>query len=731
LTPKKATPSPKNDQLPKVAIMLWWMLQNTLVIAGLTALVVLVCRVGHLGPAIQHALWAVVLLKFLTPSLVYWPWAVGNVYPPLTLRQTAGLTESSSTQGQAANREFPLPKTELIDDEDLGTSAEDLGTSASVILNTELATGSANADHEYATGSASAPLVHVPISPIQLPSLDTTNRDPPATSSWPLIAFDSSTWSAVLYSIWAGGALIVAFMHWHRIHRICRLVRQSRPAPPWLVERIGGLAKTISVLPPSAVTCSGVLSPCLWCLGRPKLVWPEALADPSRADDWNGVIAHELAHLRRHDHWLAWIEIAAGCLWWFNPLFWLVRKRFRESAELACDAWALWALPGQQRTYAESLVEVTRLVSRAATPAPALGASTGARRSLERRLTMILSQPIPCKMSLVGILGTGLLAILALPAWSLGQSAADGASAPTAPQPAARATDPAGAARPAASAVASEAAPSAPEGSDADRISRLEQQLNDLLKEVRGLRNVRSRGDALPGPSPLRALAPDAKIVAVVSGSGQVTLLDAATGKQLARTDIGRDTIIQSLSFSPDGNQISVQSDSGITMLDAATGKILRTTKVHRKTSVNDSNAQAIRVPLRTRTSTSERSPAAKSRQAAVSAAAAPISGAQLDLVRLATEYSDAVGSLNLAERMLELASTRASGEASQKEVVTAEAQVYNAKQKVTLLREIAKAATQAAQIEFVEAEKRPEGSVDVAGAEAKLRILKLILGTR
>jgi hypothetical protein len=359
---------------------------------------------------------------------------------------------------------------------------------------------------------------------------------------------------------------------------------------------------------------------------------------------------------------------------------------------------------------------------------------------------MILSQPKPCKMSFSGALGACLLAVVALPAWSLDQSS------PTVDEPATTEVDrvavappeavdvaePAVAANPAASAADEPAEPRTT-SSDADRIARLEKQIDKLLEEVQILRRVRSPSTAGIAPS-LRAVAPDGKMIAVISGVGQVTLLDVATGKELARTDIGQEGTVRSIAFSPDGKHIAVQSDaSEVIMLDAATGKIHRVTKqktMTRKPRLADpeSDAAQQRDPLEMPTRTTTKLPMiATSARPAAASMPSPFSGAQLDVVRLATEYSDARGNLEMAERVLEVTrSTQAAGQSTQKEMVIAEVQVKNAAQKFKLLREIAQAALQAAQDEHVLLGKRgmPDGEyrAEAAQIEAKLRILKLIL---
>ena len=177
----------------------------------------------------------------------------------------------------------------------------------------------------------------------------------------------------------------------------------------------------VGVRPPRTLVVPGAGSPCLWCLGRPRLLIPAALLGELRAGCWPGVLVHEFAHLRRRDHWVAWLELLAGCLWWWNPLFWYVRSQLHQNAELACDAWVVAALPEGRRSYAETLIEVCRL--HAAVAAPALGVGGGPRRAFQRRLTMILCDRVPCRVPLLGLVAIGLLALAVLPGWSPGQKA--------------------------------------------------------------------------------------------------------------------------------------------------------------------------------------------------------------------------------------------------------------------------------------------------------------------
>jgi hypothetical protein len=108
-------------------------------------------------------------------------------------------------------------------------------------------------------------------------------------------------------------------------------------------------------------------------------------------------------------------------VWWFNPLYWYVRHQLRENAELACDAWVVGLLPAGRRAYAQALIEVTEFVSLAPAAMPAVAMGNVARRTLERRLTMIMRDRSSYRVPLLGTALIGLSLLAVLPGWSGGQ----------------------------------------------------------------------------------------------------------------------------------------------------------------------------------------------------------------------------------------------------------------------------------------------------------------------
>jgi beta-lactamase regulating signal transducer with metallopeptidase domain len=223
-----------------------------------------------------------------------------------------------------------------------------------------------------------------------------------------------------LLGLWIAGTAAMVLLQGVRIMRFRRLVFLGQAAPRWLVRQVRDRAALLRIRRPVTSVVPRIHSPFVWSFGRPRLLWPASLLDclPQRSS--RSIIVHELAHLRRRDHWVGWFLMLADCLWWWNPLFWYIRRQLRLNAELACDAWVISTLPEDRRAYAEALIEVTQLVSATAAPVPALGMSTSARQVFERRLTMIMRDQVPCKVPLVGLLVIGLLGLVALPGWSQG-----------------------------------------------------------------------------------------------------------------------------------------------------------------------------------------------------------------------------------------------------------------------------------------------------------------------
>jgi hypothetical protein len=103
------------------------------------------------------------------------------------------------------------------------------------------------------------------------------------------------------------------------------------------------------------------------------------------------ILAHELAHVRRHDYLLNLIQTAVETLLFFHPAVWWMSRRIRAEREHAADDLALRATGDDRATYAGALAALEELRT-STPPAPALAARGG---PLLARVRRVLGAPHP------------------------------------------------------------------------------------------------------------------------------------------------------------------------------------------------------------------------------------------------------------------------------------------------------------------------------------------------
>jgi hypothetical protein len=130
------------------------------------------------------------------------------------------------------------------------------------------------------------------------------------------------------------------------------------------------------------------------------------------------ILAHELAHLRRRDHWVRRLELLVLALYWWHPAVWWARRELHEAEELCCDAWVVATLPGLAEAYAGALVETASFLSRTRCALPVGASGIGQTPSLlKRRVLMILEGTTPKELSRAGRCAVLALAAVLLPLW--------------------------------------------------------------------------------------------------------------------------------------------------------------------------------------------------------------------------------------------------------------------------------------------------------------------------
>jgi beta-lactamase regulating signal transducer with metallopeptidase domain len=222
----------------------------------------------------------------------------------------------------------------------------------------------------------------------------------PALSSWERIF----PW---LVASWFAG--VIAFSvrligGWFAATRM-RLASASSAPPEWqrTLER---LAQRMGVSRPVRLLLSGsVETPVVIGWLRPAILTPVAALTGFPAGYLEALLAHELAHIRRHDFPVNVLQKTAEALLFYHPALWWVSNQIRMERELCCDDLAV-AVSGDVLTYARALAELESL--RPAHANLAVAANGG---SLVNRIQRLLA-PSECHSHPLPGLGAASLASL-------------------------------------------------------------------------------------------------------------------------------------------------------------------------------------------------------------------------------------------------------------------------------------------------------------------------------
>jgi beta-lactamase regulating signal transducer with metallopeptidase domain len=207
-------------------------------------------------------------------------------------------------------------------------------------------------------------------------------------------------WRAPLVLTWLGGAVVVWAVAWERLARLGRVLGRVPEASEDIRERVTALCARLGLRrAPRAWLVPGVVPPMLLALGRPRLLVPAGLWGRLGEAQRDALLLHELAHLRRGDHLVRWLELLALGLFWWYPLAWWASRALRDAEEHCCDAWVVWADPEGAPAYADALVETVAFLSGAPASLPLGASGAGPVRSLTRRLSMILRRPPARRLS--------------------------------------------------------------------------------------------------------------------------------------------------------------------------------------------------------------------------------------------------------------------------------------------------------------------------------------------
>ncbi len=218
------------------------------------------------------------------------------------------------------------------------------------------------------------------------PSLPASDRDAPPTPGVKATEARAPAWEIRpwLVAAYLAGVAVAIGSWLVGLAGLVRVLRTASPAPPrcreLLPEISAGRGDRVRLL-----TSRRLKQPFASVWGRATIVLPEDLCGDERALRW--CLAHEWAHIARHD-FRAWLLAGlARALFFYQPLVWWLRRQLRLCQDFLADAQAA-GQASQAEDYAEFL---TALAAKGKWRPAALGLSMRSGKSeLYRRVIMLL-----------------------------------------------------------------------------------------------------------------------------------------------------------------------------------------------------------------------------------------------------------------------------------------------------------------------------------------------------
>jgi ankyrin repeat protein/beta-lactamase regulating signal transducer with metallopeptidase domain len=232
-------------------------------------------------------------------------------------------------------------------------------------------------------------------------------------SNWSLQSFSRAIDTALPYLVvfWCLGVIILSLrlvFGWIQLRAICR---SGIPVldKGW-VDRLAvlsaqmGIRRAILLLESARVEVPTVMG---WL--KPVLLVPAAFFTSLPPNQIEAILAHELAHIRRHDYLVNLVQIVIETLLFYHPAVWWISRALRQERENCCDDIAL-QIVGDKITYATALATLEE--SRSLPMAITLAVTGGSLLHRIRRIVGVNNRRVaawPLWVLMIGILSAGYL----------------------------------------------------------------------------------------------------------------------------------------------------------------------------------------------------------------------------------------------------------------------------------------------------------------------------------
>jgi bla regulator protein blaR1 len=164
-----------------------------------------------------------------------------------------------------------------------------------------------------------------------------------AQSNWIILSGRIENWIPTLVQIWFLGALLFLFRFGTSLAdlRNLNLKNHESPEPKWMEIFEKQVLSLQLDKPIKFLKTVHVDMPVTYGIWKPVILVPASLFFQLSPTHLEAILAHELAHIKRHDYLVNIIQSCLEVIFFFHPVFWWVNKTTKDLRENACDDMAI------------------------------------------------------------------------------------------------------------------------------------------------------------------------------------------------------------------------------------------------------------------------------------------------------------------------------------------------------------------------------------------------------
>jgi len=303
-------------------------------VVALIALAIVRCS-RHLPANLKYVLLLMAMVKFVTPPFAGLPVGVFSQFTS----PTAALDADTSDHIQPLG--LPVAEIDVRKSNSEGGELAETNQTASIV------------SREASESST----------PVQVTTEAVTVTRTSSTAVTARSLLPQLNMAAWLMLCWLIGAVVLMLRMVQGSICLRRIVEQCDPATGECQCNFAVVAQSMGVRRARLLLSPERVTPMACGLFRPTVVIPQSLIEQLTLDELRAIFAHELAHHRRFDPLMLWIQWGFVAIWWFHPLAWILNLRILRLREQCCDDLVIIEKLATREAYGAALLRAVEWCS--------------------------------------------------------------------------------------------------------------------------------------------------------------------------------------------------------------------------------------------------------------------------------------------------------------------------------------------------------------------------------